>query len=157
MRFERAREEHAAVGPVSDIVRGDQRAREQQDAGRADREPRMRRSWMHLARAPRDHHAQADHRQVHVAVGHRLVADLDEPDDRHEHADEPEPADCEVRLACATCRTDRRGDDEQQRRRADDGRHRPGLEQRIERREIARPEEFAEVAGVGDERVADAA
>ncbi len=47
--------------------------------------------------APGNHDPQPDHRDVHVPVGHRLLADLHEAYHRDERDDVPEPADDQVR------------------------------------------------------------
>ena len=42
---------------------------------------------------PSDAQERPDLRQVRIAVGHGLAADLDQPDHRHEHSQVPQPAD----------------------------------------------------------------
>ena len=49
--------------------------------------------------APDRRNGEPDERHVREAVGHRLVARLDDADHRHQRADEPEPADDEIRMA----------------------------------------------------------
>ena len=90
-----------------------------------------------------------------LPIRHRLAADLHEPDDRHEHADEPEPADAKIRPAAGEVEHPR-GHSREEQGRGDDFCDRPGAVKRIERRQIRRPEEADEVAGVRDDGVADA-
>ena len=53
---------------------------------------------------PGQHDAQPDLRQVRIAVGHRLGADLHQADHGHQHAQVPQPADDQVRMLRAASR-----------------------------------------------------
>jgi hypothetical protein len=46
-----------------------------------------------IGATPDDRHEQADQRHVRVAIGERLIADLDDADHRHQRAEEEQPAD----------------------------------------------------------------
>ena len=62
-----------------------------------------------LAQPPRQRDEDADQRDVRVAVGHRLRADLDEADHRHERPEVPEPADEDQVRRALPRETERRG------------------------------------------------
>src|SRR4051812_7582311 len=98
-------------------------------------------------------HAQDRH--VHVAISHRLRADLHQPDDGHERAEKPQPAECEPRARSPKAPRERRSDN-QHKHAENQHRRRPIAGMEIQRGQRFGPKRFAEVTGVGDERIADA-
>ena len=111
-----------------------------------------------LVDAERQRDRHPGQRDVRVAVGETLRADLQQAQDRHQRAEEPQPADHDV----AAARGQRAGRQrhEQGQRAADlEPRPRPAAVQvgvRVERRELARPDALREVAHVRDRRVGGA-
>ena len=72
---------------------------------------------------PHEHHEHAEQRHVRVAVGHRLTADLHEPDDWDERARIEEPADEDPRPSGALRQRESARDEEDERPEHD--RHEP--------------------------------
>ena len=105
--------------------------------------------------APGQGEAQPDLRQVHVAVGHRMHADLHQPDGGHEHSQVPEPADRQIGIPPPA--DQHRGRDGRQNQQGGDRLpRRQSIERmRIEDSQIAGPERLAEVIDVRDQGVAD--
>ena len=62
-------------------------------------QPEMGESRRQFRPAPDQHDVDADHRDIGVAIGHALSADLDQPDNGHQRAEIPEPAHGQVRPA----------------------------------------------------------
>src|SRR6266496_2843837 len=94
--------------------------------------------------APGQHHKQSDQRQISIAVGAALNADLDEADGRHEHADEPEPAKKQKRMFAGGedyCGSD----DEKKDCRSRDLRCRPGSGMRVKNGKMVRPKHIEDV------------
>ena len=101
---------------------------------------------------PYDHYKQADERDVGIAIGHRLLTHLHQPDHRHQGAQEPEPSNREITLL-ARAQNDCSADQQQfQRRRP----HLPGriklAGMRIHGDQFCGPERLAQIAHVRDHR-----
>src|SRR5207253_4024402 len=52
-----------------------------------------------LTCSPNNHNQEANQRHIGVSICHRLDADLNQPDHRHQHSEEPKPADPQIRAA----------------------------------------------------------
>src|SRR5262249_7544937 len=86
---ERVLEKRFAVFPKAQLPRGE-RGQKPERAYARDGAARARENFRD---APRDDDENADRRNVSVAIGHRLTADLHDGDDRYERAEIPKPAD----------------------------------------------------------------
>ena len=64
--------------------RGEPESREDDRRHEAREAPRAQ-TFEHVARAPGGHDREADERQVHEAIGSRLLSHLDEPERGNEH------------------------------------------------------------------------
>jgi hypothetical protein len=151
---ERVLEERTGVPPERALP-GGERAEPERDRDRRDgergREPRA--PLAAPSRLERRGRREPDDREIRVAVGERLRADLHDADHRHEDAGEPQPADREMRSAREGAERER-GRREERRSRAENRRRaRAGLRVRIERREPERHEDLRDVADVRDGHV----
>lgn len=147
-------EQRLAVAPMAHLQAGGHCERERGGDACAGEESAQRGSaHRELARLLADRESEPDQRQIHVAVGARLRAHLNEPDHRHERAQEPEPAHEEMGLA--------RGKSHRQRAREHD-RHN-GRDCRcalkflgvvgVEHRESARPDRIERIRPIAGARV----
>ena len=73
----------------------------------------------HLRSPPSRNHEEADTRDVGVAIGHRLVPDLNQTDDRNQRDDVPSPSRRQIGMAPAPAQDQRRQADHDQRRQRD--------------------------------------
>ena len=96
-----AAEQRGGVLPGRHLRPGEpgQRGEHDRGGGREADRGRGRVRGTRSGRPPDQHHEDADQRQVGVAIGPRLLADLDQADHRHQHAEVPEPAGQQVRAA----------------------------------------------------------
>ena len=101
---QRMSEKSDAVAPIADLEEC------QAGIGTDDAGPRHRQNPVADTRErirrwdePRQGHVQAQRRKVHIAVGHLLPADLHKPDQGHERAQIPQPADQNKRSALCAC------------------------------------------------------
>ena len=142
------REQRHAVAPHLELPgRERDAARDGRDGCRAEKGTRANR----LRRGPRDHDEHADLRQVGEAIGHGLLAHLDEPDDGQERDEVPEPPHEQPGVPPALADGERRDDEEHDAGGRDlRDRQRPV---RIEHREPRRPERLLQVDPVGDDRL----
>ena len=108
-----------------------------------------------LRDAPGKRHVEPDLRQIRVAVGHRLIAHLHQPDHGHQCPKVPEPPKEQVR-ALPPCHEDGRGNHQQDRDRRN---HFPGrrrvLGKGIEDGQTGRVEHFPEVGDVSHRGIGD--
>ena len=88
--------------PIGGLPPGDgrQRCAHRRACRRIDRRPPSP-GPRQVAQPPGDRDKEADLRQVGVAVGAGLSAHLHQPDDGHQHADVPQPADQQVSFSQA--------------------------------------------------------
>lgn len=92
---------------------------------------------------------EAEERKVGVAIGHRLHADLEDADGGQKRDEKPKPAGEQGGAAGALAPREEAEDDEH----GDGGENdeeRPGAGVRVEDGEVGGPEEFSDVANVGD-------
>ena len=94
---ERVLEKRFAVFPKAQLPRGKRGQNRERRYARDSADP----ARQNFRDAPRDDDENADRRNVGVAIGHRLTADLHDADDRHERAEIPKPADRKKFAACA--------------------------------------------------------
>src|ERR1035441_6173565 len=106
-------------------------------------------------RRPHEGHHRADERQISIAVGHRLFADLHNADDGQRRAEIPKPADREPRAA-RELRDAADGNGEQQRGFQDGLRHVVTFRKGINRREVERPEKLRRIGEITGDGVGHA-
>ena len=146
------RPERLIVAPVLHLrARGDrERVRSQATPARRPEPATRGRSVDERSGRPNDHHEHTNERNVGVAIGHRLPADLHETDDRHERADS-EPADGWI---CAPARHNQRGKGDA--RENGGARHdlprRYGHRVRVIHVEVRRPDRLEQIHPVTDDR-----
>ncbi len=146
----RAGEQRDAVAPVPHLSRRDQRQRHHRHHRRGGPRPaRPRRSPLEEPPpAPGQQDEQPHVRHIGVPVGHRLRAHLHQPDHRQQRHQVPAPSRRQPRQPA---RPPHRRHRRRQQRHAGGHRH-PGAEharQRVEHRQVRRPEQFTDVADIG--------
>jgi len=151
-----AAKETGGVAPVANFDGGAKGAKGERESGEeADDGSNPRAVEGEVADGPGDHDEHANEREVAVAVGHGLFADLDEADGGNEDAEEPEPAEEEVGLGSAA-KDAQNGEGDKEEDGADDDPERPLVDVGIKDAEAGGPKHFHEIAGVGDGGVFDA-
>ena len=145
---ERVAEKRFAVAPEAQLVFRGENAGGQNQNGQSPREHgfgnlKSRRANRNAGKSDGD--KNADGRQVTVTVGQRRAADLHEADDRHEHAEKPQPAGEQIR---PRFRASQRGggNENQNGDGSGDGQRGNFFRQRIkDRAEFGRPENFQQI------------
>ena len=147
------RAERRGIRPIPQLGTGGRgKERQYHDRAASPQECRRPPSSQEIGRTPDQRDEEPDRRKVGEAIGHRLVARLDETAHREERGDEPEPPDQHVGEPVAGNDGDR-GDPAEKERAAEDVCHGRHDGQGIEHREPARPEGLSEIARIRDDGV----
>ena len=109
-----------------------------------------------FSNAPGQDEEQPEGREVGVAVGHGLAADLHQADDRHERAQEPEPACQEPGPRLALPERQQAAPQPEPPIASSDQGDRPPATQRIEHRQVVGQTSLPEVTHIRNHRVAHA-
>ncbi len=150
-------DERRVVLPVPHLRPGQRRPRARRDREKhGENGPRPQRATRDLPCGESDDDRQTDHRHVRVAIGHRLQADLHEPDHGHERAEEPEPADGKPGTPSSSPQRHRGRTGEEQRGAGDLEGGKRGEGVGIVRGEVGGPRGFRDVGDPGDDGVLDA-
>ena len=152
---QRVPEKGLVISPIAQLISGLPRAGGKHDGGQK-KGRWFRHTPVHarLAHAPDQNHEHANQRQICVAVGHGLVADLNQADDGNQHPDKPKPAD---RRKGKFLSPPDRGDakDGKQCRGKQHQPQRPMPRMRIWTGQRGRPKHLAQIPGIGNKRIFD--